>query len=221
MAGRTFAILLNRPDSRVLVFEARDMHLDFRCGMLRQLQAARRRNQLLRRRHPRLLQIPHIRPARHVRPRPAERHKPRKLIAILVCSAGIVPSNTTTYTLAQIQNAVKSQTGAVPFFGCGGSGASGTANHNILNEVWHFNHVLGTVRTPLAVVVLRWLISACRVVLGAIWSLQADRFYLPVDVPADGDQVPGAHAVVRARGEGAALRGEVDCQKSRYTCCST
>jgi len=51
--------------------------------------------------------------------------------------AGIVPSNTTTYTLAQLQNAVKAQTGAIPYFGCTARGAQ-------LDEVWHFNHVLGT-----------------------------------------------------------------------------
>lgn len=55
-------------------------------------------------------------------------------------SAGIVPSNTTTYTLSQITNALYSQTGAVPYLGCFGS--SGT----ILDEVWYFHHVLGTVR---------------------------------------------------------------------------
>lgn len=63
---------------------------------------------------------------------------------MIISSAGIVPSNTTTYTLAQLQNAVKAQTGAIPFFGCGGTGAGGSAGRNILNEAWHFNHVLGT-----------------------------------------------------------------------------
>ncbi|KAI5121169.1 hypothetical protein M0805_007166 [Coniferiporia weirii] len=55
----------------------------------------------------------------------------------ILAAAGIVPSNTTTYTLAQVQNAVKAQTGATPFVGCGGNGT-------ILNEMWHFSHVLGT-----------------------------------------------------------------------------
>ncbi|TDL28264.1 ribonuclease T2 [Rickenella mellea] len=62
----------------------------------------------------------------------------------LLATAGIIPSNKTTYTLSQLQNAVKTQTGAVPFFGCGGIGAGGSAGRNILNEVWHFNHVLGS-----------------------------------------------------------------------------
>lgn len=55
------------------------------------------------------------------------------------CRAGIVPSNKTTYTLDQIQTAIKSQTGSVPFFGC-------SANGTVLSEVWYFSHVHGTVR---------------------------------------------------------------------------
>lgn len=53
--------------------------------------------------------------------------------------AGIVPSNKTTYTLPQLQAAVKAQTGSIPFFGCGQNGT-------VLQEVWYFSHVHGTVR---------------------------------------------------------------------------
>lgn len=53
-------------------------------------------------------------------------------------SAGIVPSNTTTYTLAQIEDALLTQTGAIPFVGCTGN------NGTVLDEMWYFNHVLGT-----------------------------------------------------------------------------
>ncbi|EIN14001.1 ribonuclease T2 [Punctularia strigosozonata HHB-11173 SS5] len=55
----------------------------------------------------------------------------------ILASAGIVPSNKTAYSLSQIQNALKVQAGAVPFLGCAGNGT-------ILNEVWWFNHILGT-----------------------------------------------------------------------------
>ncbi|KAF9527714.1 ribonuclease T2 [Crepidotus variabilis] len=55
----------------------------------------------------------------------------------LLAAAGIVPSNKTTYKLEQFQNAIKAQTGAVPYFGC-------TQNGTILSEVWYFNHVYGT-----------------------------------------------------------------------------
>ncbi|EGO05308.1 hypothetical protein SERLA73DRAFT_174402 [Serpula lacrymans var. lacrymans S7.3] len=56
----------------------------------------------------------------------------------MLAAAGILPSNTTTYTLAEITNALVSQTGAVPYLGC--SGSDGT----VLDEVWYFHHVLGT-----------------------------------------------------------------------------
>ncbi|KAF7981115.1 hypothetical protein HWV62_34837 [Athelia sp. TMB] len=55
----------------------------------------------------------------------------------ILASAGIVPSNKTTYPLAAIQNAVKAQVGAVPYFGC-------TNNGTVLSEVWYYHHVLGT-----------------------------------------------------------------------------
>jgi ribonuclease T2 len=55
----------------------------------------------------------------------------------MLAAAGILPSNTTTYTLSQITNALYSQTGAVPYLGC-------YSNGTILDEVWYFHHVLGT-----------------------------------------------------------------------------
>jgi energy-converting hydrogenase Eha subunit F len=57
---------------------------------------------------------------------------------MIIPSARILPSNKTTYTLPQLQNAIKSQTGAVPYFGC-------QKNGTVLTEVWYFNHVYGTV----------------------------------------------------------------------------
>lgn len=55
----------------------------------------------------------------------------------ILASAGIVPSNKTTYTLPQLQAAVKTQTGSIPYFGCGQNGT-------VLQEVWYFSHVHGT-----------------------------------------------------------------------------
>ncbi|KAK0481652.1 ribonuclease T2 [Armillaria novae-zelandiae] len=55
----------------------------------------------------------------------------------ILASAGIVPSNRTTYTLGQIQTAIATQTGAIPYLGC-------SPNATILSEVWYFNHVYGT-----------------------------------------------------------------------------
>jgi len=55
----------------------------------------------------------------------------------MLAAAGILPSNETTYTLAQITNALYSQTGAIPYLGCSNNGT-------VLDEVWYFHHVLGT-----------------------------------------------------------------------------
>ena len=58
----------------------------------------------------------------------------------MLAASGIFPSNKTTYSLTQLQGALKAQTGAIPYLGCGSNGT-------VLEEVWYFHHVLGTVRT--------------------------------------------------------------------------
>ncbi|KAF8922066.1 ribonuclease T2 [Mucidula mucida] len=54
----------------------------------------------------------------------------------ILAASGIVPSNTTSYTLDQIQTAIVMQTGAIPYLGC--------TNATVLSEVWYFSHVYGT-----------------------------------------------------------------------------
>lgn len=61
---------------------------------------------------------------------------------IFCLSSGILPSNKTTYSLSQIQTALRAQTGAIPYLGCGHNGT-------VLQEVWYFSHVLGSVCSPL------------------------------------------------------------------------
>jgi ribonuclease T2 len=59
-----------------------------------------------------------------------------------LASAGIVPSNTTAYKLADIQGAIYRQTGALPYLGCAGK------NHTVLDEVWYYGqHVSSIVRS--------------------------------------------------------------------------
>ncbi|KAF8078845.1 ribonuclease T2 [Lyophyllum atratum] len=55
----------------------------------------------------------------------------------ILAASGIVPSNTTSYTLDQFERALASQIGATPYLGCRNNGT-------VLSEVWYFNHVLGT-----------------------------------------------------------------------------
>ncbi|TFK56687.1 ribonuclease T2 [Heliocybe sulcata] len=55
----------------------------------------------------------------------------------MLAAAGITPSNKTTYSLSQLQNALRSQVGATPYLGCGHNGT-------VLQEAWYFHHVLGS-----------------------------------------------------------------------------
>ncbi|KAG5654696.1 hypothetical protein H0H81_007452 [Sphagnurus paluster] len=55
----------------------------------------------------------------------------------ILAASGIVPSNKTSYTLAQFESAIAAQVGATPYLGC-------RSNGTVLTEVWYFNHVLGT-----------------------------------------------------------------------------
>ncbi|KAH8079371.1 ribonuclease T2 [Filobasidium floriforme] len=57
-----------------------------------------------------------------------------------LAKAGIKPSNTTTYTRAQIEDALMAGSGGVPFLGCRG------ADRTTLNEIWYFNHAVGRVQ---------------------------------------------------------------------------
>ncbi|KZV89402.1 ribonuclease T2 [Exidia glandulosa HHB12029] len=52
-----------------------------------------------------------------------------------LAAKGIVPSNTTTYTLSAVLGALEAATGATPHVGCSASGA--------LNEVWYYSHSFG------------------------------------------------------------------------------
>ncbi|ORY88401.1 ribonuclease T2 [Leucosporidium creatinivorum] len=59
----------------------------------------------------------------------------------ILATRGIYPSNSTTTTLAEMNAAFLSSTGAIPYFGCV---ADETGAKTVLTEVWVYNHVLGT-----------------------------------------------------------------------------
>lgn len=64
---------------------------------------------------------------------------------------GITPSNSTTYTLSDIQNALTTEYGAVPYIGCSGpkyntteAGANSTdSGRTNIDELWYYQHVYG------------------------------------------------------------------------------
>ncbi|KAK3190432.1 hypothetical protein K4F52_003453 [Lecanicillium sp. MT-2017a] len=101
-----------------------------------------------------------------------------------LASADIRPSNTTSYTLSDIQAALTDGFGHIPFVGCGGpryneteAGKGSLDNGRTqFNEVWYYYHVRGqvqnkdTVKVP-ADVSGGWLTS-CAKTENAIWYYQ-------------------------------------------------
>jgi len=70
-----------------------------------------------------------------------------------LAKAGITPSNTTKYSLSDMQAALTNATGALPYLGCAGPRYNETAAGNgtsdrgrtELSEVWYYNHAYGRV----------------------------------------------------------------------------
>jgi ribonuclease T2 len=68
-----------------------------------------------------------------------------------LAKAGITPSNSTTYTLSDMQDALTEEYGAIPYIGCSGpryntttAGAGSTDNGRTnIDEVWYYQHVYG------------------------------------------------------------------------------
>lgn len=64
---------------------------------------------------------------------------------------GMYPSNTTTYTLSNMEAALRQEYGATPYLGCGGpaynttaAGKNSTDNGGtVLQEVWYYFHSYG------------------------------------------------------------------------------
>jgi ribonuclease T2 len=59
--------------------------------------------------------------------------------------AGITPSNTTTYSLTQIQAAIRNATGTNAFLGCNRNRAMNNTR-NLLSEVWYYGYNRGRVQ---------------------------------------------------------------------------
>ncbi|KAL1310471.1 hypothetical protein AAFC00_000763 [Neodothiora populina] len=68
-----------------------------------------------------------------------------------LASAGIKPSNTTTYSLSSFQSALNKGYGALPYIGCSGprynetaAGANSTdSGRTVISEVWYYFHAYG------------------------------------------------------------------------------
>jgi ribonuclease T2 len=95
-------------------------------------------------------------------------------------SSGIVPSNTTTYTLSSLQSALTKGFGALPYIGCSGprfnetTAGNGTTDNGrtVVGEVWYYYHTLGRVQNtkgvPVNADVNGGSVSSCAKAKGAL-----------------------------------------------------
>ena len=89
---------------------------------------------------------------------------------------GIYPSNTTTYTLSDMQSALSQQYGATPYLGCSGpryndtvAGANTTdSGRTQLSEVWYYFHAYGKPQDGGSIPVEQTGSSSCATSEGAI-----------------------------------------------------
>jgi ribonuclease T2 len=96
-------------------------------------------------------------------------------------AAGIRPSNTTAYSLSDLQGALNSGFGKLPYIGCAGpkyneteAGAGSADNgYTVLSEIWYYYHVYGRVQRtqglPVDANSTGGRVTSCATTPGAIW----------------------------------------------------
>jgi ribonuclease T2 len=90
---------------------------------------------------------------------------------------GITPSNTTTYSVSDIEAALSTEYGATPFVGCSGPRFNETAagkgsldnGRTQVSEMWYYFHVDGRPQDGHSVVLERSGKSSCAKAEGAVW----------------------------------------------------
>lgn len=93
-----------------------------------------------------------------------------------LASSNILPSNSTSYTLADMESALRQQYLATPYLGCSGprynettAGANSTdGGRTVLTEVWYYFHAFGRPQDGRSVPVERSGSSSCATSKGAI-----------------------------------------------------
>lgn len=94
-----------------------------------------------------------------------------------LAAARIVPSNTTQYTLSNIQDTLTEASGALPYIGCSGprynetdAGQGSDDNgRTVISEVWYYNHVLGRPQDGNSIPVNTTYTSTCAKAENAVW----------------------------------------------------
>ncbi|KAJ4417999.1 hypothetical protein N0V82_005851 [Gnomoniopsis sp. IMI 355080] len=93
-----------------------------------------------------------------------------------LAAAGIVPSNTTTYSLVDIQSALTEAFGAVPYLACSGAESADGSGYTALSEVWYYHHAVGRpqdrVKVPVAANATGGSLGNCATEAGAIHYYQ-------------------------------------------------
>lgn len=92
-----------------------------------------------------------------------------------LAAAGITPSNTTKYSLADLQSALTGAYGALPYIGCTGprNNVTGDTGYTVVDEVWYYSHVFGRPQagnsTPVGADSIPGSTSSCAKSEGALW----------------------------------------------------
>lgn len=102
-----------------------------------------------------------------------------------LADAGIHPSNTTSYSLSDIQSALSDRFGELPFVGCSGPKYNETeagkgsldAGATVLSELWYYHHVNGRPQDvdPVPVPVSDSFRTTCAKADGAVWYYERSK----------------------------------------------
>lgn len=96
-------------------------------------------------------------------------------------AANIRPSNTTSFSLSDMQDALTKGFGALPYIGCSGPKYNATAagkgtmdnGYTVVSEVWYYHHVYGRVQRNQALPVNASIngasVTTCAKTKGALW----------------------------------------------------
>ena len=107
----------------------------------------------------------------------------------------IVPSNSTTYTLSDFEQALSSEYGATPYVGCSGARYNETVagkgsldnGRTQISEMWYFFHVNGKPQSGNSVPLDKTTKSSCAKTAGAIHYFERANGSVRTTAPAHGN----------------------------------
>ena len=107
----------------------------------------------------------------------------------------IVPSNSTTYTLSDFEEALSSEYGATPYVGCSGARYNETAagkgsldnGRTQVSEMWYFRHVMGRPQDGKSVPLDSTTKTSCAKTAGALHYYERANGSVRTTAPAYGN----------------------------------